>query len=403
MRILLAHNFYTLQGGEDAVFSNEKVLLQRHGHEVIEYVRYNNEIGNYGVPQYAGLAARTLWNWTSYAEIKSLIQKHRPDIAHFHNIFPLISPAAYDACVDSGVPVVQTLHNARLFCPQGGLYYRGQRCEACLGKALPWSGILRACYRESHIQSGLVGIMNAAHWRRGTWTDKVNRYIVFTSYFRDKFIQAGLPANKITIKPHGIDDPGLGHACGDYALYAGRLTAAKGLKVLLRAWEKTRGVPLKICGTGELEDEVLRVAAESDGKVQLLPQVPREEVLELIKRAAFLVWPSWGETFGLVALEAFACGKPVIASGARPMSDLVENSCTGIHFQVGDPDDLARQLTWAWEHPEEMKRMGAAARKKYESCYSVETNYEALIGIYTEVIQGVIPKPIDKGEFCYPA
>src|SRR5215469_10664341 len=275
MKVLLAHNFYTMHGGEDTVFSNERVLLQRYGHEVIEYVRYNNEIGNYRVPQYAGLAARTLWNWSSYTEIKALIQKHRPDIAHFHNIFPLISPAAYDACVDQGVPVVQTLHNARLFCPQGGLYYRGRRCEACLGKTLPWAGILRACYRESHVQSGLVGIMNAAHWRRGTRTDKVNRYIVFTSYFRDKFIQAGLPASKITIKPHGIDDPGLGHACGGYALYAGRLTGAKGVKTLLLACERARKIPLKICGTGDLENDVKRVAAESDGKVELLAQVPR--------------------------------------------------------------------------------------------------------------------------------
>lgn len=402
MKVLLAHNFYTLQGGEDAVFSSEKVLLQRHGHEVIEYVRHNSEIGEYGVSQYAGLAARTLWNWSSYAEIKELIQKHRPDIAHFHNTFPLISPAAYDACADFGVPVVQTLHNARLFCPQGGLYYRGRRCEACLGKTLPWAGILRACYRESHIQSGLVGIMNAAHWRRGTWTDKVDRYIVFTSYFRDKFIQAGLPANKITVKPHGIDDPGLGSARGSYALYAGRLTGAKGVKTLLQAWEQTRGIPLKICGTGELEHDVKRIAAESGGKVELLAQLPRKNVLELMKDAAFLVWPSWGETFGLVALEAFACGKPVIASRVRPMSDLVENNRTGIDFEVGDTDDLAKKLAWAWEHPEEMRRMGAEARKKYESCYSIEANYQALLKIYAEVIQGKASRPIDKTELCYP-
>jgi len=245
--------------------------------------------------------------------------------------------------------------------------------------------------------------MNAAHWRRGTWTDKVNRYIVFTSYFRDKFIQAGLPASKITIKPHGIDDPGLGHACGGYALYAGRLTGAKGVKTLLLACERARKIPLKICGTGDLENDVKRVAAESDGKVELLAQVPRDKVIELMKGAAFLVWPSWGETFGLIALEAFACGKPVIASRVRPMSDLVENNRTGIDFQVGDADDLAQKLTWAWEHPEEMMRMGAEARKEYESRYSVETTYEALLRIYTEVIQGKTPNPLGKGEFCYPA
>jgi glycosyltransferase involved in cell wall biosynthesis len=397
MKVLLAHNFYTLPGGEDSVFSNERALLRHHGHEVIEYVRHNAEIGSYGVHQYAGLAAKTMWNWSTYAEIKDLVKKHRPEVAHFHNTFPLISPAAYDACVDHGIPVVQTLHNARLFCPQGGMYYHGRRCEACLGKALPWAGIMRACYRDSHIQSGLVGIMNAAHWRRGTWTEKVDRYIVFTSFFRDKFIQAGLPADKIIIKPHGIEDPGQGPPGGRYALFAGRLTGAKGVKVLLRAWEKTGGIPLKICGSGELEPDVRRVAEASGGKVELLEQVPREKVLELMKSAAFLVWPSWGETFGLVALEAFACGKPVIASGVRPMSDLVENNRTGLEFKAGDADDLAQKLNWAWEHPTEMSRMGAEARKKYKSCYSMEANYTSLVGIYNEVVQAKTQRQMVSG------
>src|SRR5579871_6895496 len=119
MKILVAHNFYQHQGGEDSVFASEKALLRRFGNEVIEFVRHNSEIPDFGLGDYAALPIRTMWNWDSYADIKRILVEHRPDVAHFHNTFPLISPAAYDACRDCNVPVVQTLHNSRLFCPSG--------------------------------------------------------------------------------------------------------------------------------------------------------------------------------------------------------------------------------------------------------------------------------------------
>ncbi len=390
MKVLAAHNYYQYQGGEDSVFSNEKELLRRRGHEVVEFVRDNHEITSYGVTEFAALPARTIWNWDSYDRVKKIIKDFKPDVVHLHNTFPLISPAVYDACWDCNVPVVQTLHNSRLFCPAGGLFYKGEYCERCLGKTLPWAGIARGCYRSSHLQTGLVGIMTAVHRKRGTWTDKVARYVVFNSFFKQKFIEAGLPAAKIDVKPHFLDDPGEAQVPGAYALYVGRLSDQKGVRTLLRAWESVGNVPLRICGSGPLEAVVSEAAAKSGGKISHTPFAPREAVLSMMKGASFLIWPSEAvETFGLVALEAFACGRPVVCSALSSMLEMVSENQTGISFQAGNSDDLARKVMWAWQNKEEMVRMGRAARKRYEADFSTDSNYDRLIQIYHRAIESV--------------
>ena len=389
MKVLVAHNYYQVAGGEDRVFLNEKALLERHGHEVIEYVRHNSQIGASGIRDYVTLPARAVWNWNSHAELKSVLQKHKPDVAHFHNIFPLISPAAYSACWECNVPVVQSLHNSRLICPGGGLYYDGGYCQDCVGKSFPWPGVKRACYRNSHLQTAVVGIMTAVHAKRGTWRDLISRYIVFSSFFRSKFIEAGFPAEKLVIKPHFTEDPGVSTSSPrGYALYVGRLTEHKGVPTMMRAWEQLGQIPLKICGSGDLSPRVAELAAKSGGNIEIIPSLPHEQIYELIKGAAFLVWPSEVcETFGLVALESFACGVPVVSSGMGAMPDLVIDNETGLTFTAGDAADLANKVRWAWENPAEMARMGLIARSRYETDYTEGPNHDRVIQIYRDAIE----------------
>jgi glycosyltransferase involved in cell wall biosynthesis len=387
MKVLVAHNFYQLPGGEDVVFLREKTLLASRGHEVIEYVRHNREIASTGLWDFATLPARVVWNWDSYTEVKRLLAEHKPDVAHFHNIFPLISPAAYSACWEAGVPVVQSLHNSRLICPAGVMYYNGAFCQDCLGKTFPWPGVVRACYRKSHIQTGVVGLMTTVHRSRGTWTQMVSRYVVFTQFYYRKFQEAGFPSEKLVIKPHFVEDPGVRQGLGSYALYVGRLSEDKGIATLLHAWQKLQHIPLKICGGGPLASMVRNFADKAGGAVEVLPFIPREQVMEMMKGAAFLVWPSeFCETFGLVAVEAFACGVPVIASAVGAMPEMVSDRHTGLTFRVGDAGDLAAKVAWAWEHADELAEMGRTARSEYEAKYTIERNYDCLIQIYRDAI-----------------
>jgi len=384
MKVLVVHNRYRQAGGEDEVFLRESELLRSVGHNVLEFTRHNSEIEGDGIFSKARLTARTLWAWDSVARLRSLLRREKPDVAHFHNTFPLISPAAYSVCQEVGVPVVQSLHNPRFMCPAATLYRKGSVCEDCLGRVVPWPGVVHACYRDSHLQTAVVAGMMAGHRVFRTWQEQVDTYIVFTEFFRQKFIDAGLPREKILVKPHFLgSDPGMKQATGGYALFLGRLAAEKGVPTLLKAWGSLGHVPLLIRGEGPMSSDVEHFARKNP-LVRTLPYLSRKECMDLIKGARFLVWPSEGyyETFGLVAIEAFACGTPIIASRIGVMTEIVEDHRTGLHFIAGDPDDLATKVHWAWTHPGEMAEMARAARAEYKAKYTAKRNYQLLMEIY---------------------
>jgi glycosyltransferase involved in cell wall biosynthesis len=389
MKILLSHNYYKLSGGEDEVFHREKRLLLRAGYEVVEYLRENREINDYKLLQTITLAARTTWAWDSHRDLQDLLKREKPDIAHFHNTFPLISPSAYYACWSAGVPVVQTLHNARLICPAGTLCRDGKPCEDCTRASFPWPAVRHACYQQSRSKSALIGSMLFTHRLAGTWKSKVHRYIASTQFYQRKFAEAGIPAERIVLKPHFVEtDPGVRARPGDYALFVGRLASDKGVSTLLKAWERLKHVPLRIRGEGPLTNAVQEAANAEGSPVKLVPRLSSEDLFQLVKGARFLVWPSEGfyETFGLIAIEAFACGVPVIASRSGAMEEMVKNGLTGIHFRQADPADLAEQVDWAWSHPDEIDRMGRMARLEFETKYTSEKNIHMLKEIYQQAL-----------------
>jgi len=388
MKILVVHNHYQRPGGEDVVARTEKELLNARGHQVVEYVRHNDEIAGYGPWRKATLAARIVWAWDSHREIRALLERERPHIAHFHNTFPLISPAAYYACRYAGVPVVQSLHNPRLVCPAATFQRNHRVCQDCLGRKFAWPAMLHACYRGSRAETFVVAAMLTIHWQLRTWNRLVDRFIVCTDFYRRKFVEAGLPAEKIAVKPHFVEDYGVRPTARTYALFVGRLAPEKGVDTLLKAWRKLSRIPLGVRGEGPLEGNVQRLAEESGGAVQLLSRLARSELVGLMQGARFLVWPSEGyyETFGYVAAEAFSCGIPVVASRVGVAEEIVEDGRTGLHFTPGDPQDLAAKVEWAWTHPAEMEAMGRAARAEYEGKYTAERNYPMLMEIYRKAL-----------------
>ena len=388
MRILFIHNSYQQPGGEDIVFQQERQLLEGNGHRILVYLRHNDEIRGYRLRRRATLAARTVWAWDSCGDLRALLRRNDPDIAHFHNTFPLISPAAYDTCRQAAIPVVQTLHNYRLLCPAATLFRQGGVCEECLDQSL-WRGVLHGCYRHSRPATAVVALMLAAHRWRNTWTKGVNCFIAPSEFSRRKFTEGGIPADKIAVKPNFVHpDPGCGDRSGEYALFIGRLSPEKSPFMLLAAWERLRmRIPLLIIGNGPqrvfLETYAKR-ASLSD--VRFLGQVPREEGIAALKRAKYLVFTSeWYENFPVTIAEAFACGVPVICSRLGAMSEIVADGRTGLHFTPGDAEDLAQKVEWAWTHPEQMAEMGKEARREYEAKYTAEKNYSLLMDIYQRV------------------
>jgi glycosyltransferase involved in cell wall biosynthesis len=316
MRILLVHNYYRQPGGEDVVFRAERDLLQAAGHEVMLYERDNSEIDDSSVVRRLRLLRRTSWADDSHSALAEIVRSRRPDVAHFHNTFPLVSPAGWYACRDNGVPVVQTLHNYRLLCLNAQLFRDGGVCESCVGRA-PWPGVLHACYHGSRTHSLAAASMLLTHRLKDSYLRAVDAYIALTEFARRKFIEGGLPVQLIHVKPNFVEpDPGVRHGSGDYVLFVGRLAREKGVEALLAAWRQLADIPLKIAGDGPLLESVrAAIASRGESAVELLGQQPATEIMRLLRGARFLIFPSvWYEGFPRTLAEAFACGVPVLAS-----------------------------------------------------------------------------------------
>lgn len=381
MKLLLIHTHYQKLGGEDIVFSQEAELLQRQGHELKKLTFSNCDLNHFSKWRQATI---TIWNRNAYYRVREIIRTFIPDIVHVHNTFPLASPAIIDAIKDEGVPLVMTLHNFRLMCLNGLLFRERRVCEDCVGR-LPVPGVIHRCYR-GRSGSSVVAIMLMLHRLLGTWK-KIDCYVALSQFAREKFIQSGISANKIVVKPNFLyPDPGAGKGEGRYAIFVGRLSVEKGVRTLLDAWVQLDNIPLKIIGEGPLEEELERNTIQSMN-VEWLGQRPRNEVLELIGGASFLVFSSeLYENFPMVLVEAFAKGTPVIAANIGSTAEIVESNRTGLFFNRGDASDLAKKVRWAWEHVDRLETMRRLARLEFEKKYSAEINYHILLRVYQKAM-----------------
>ncbi len=383
MRILLAHNFYrsSAPSGEDEVVRSEHRLLMENGFEVIPFTRFNDNL-RAGALGALAAAFSNAWSFASVEALRRSIAEHRPDIAHFHNTFPQISPAAYDACREAGVPVVQTLHNYRMFCANGLLNRAGAACESCLGRA-PLPALLHGCYRGSRVATAGMVIGSSLHRARRTYQTKVDRYVVLTEFARQRFIAHGIPAERLVVRGNSLPhDPGVGRGGGGYALYAGRLTAEKGVRTLIRAWRRTSAIPVRIAGDGELRAELEREACNLP--VEFLGRVTPERVLTLMKDAEMLVVPSeCYEGFPRVVVEAFATGTPIVAADLGGLGELVDERA-GIKFASGDANALANAVTQLRQAPALRQNLRRANRRRFEREYSPAMAMASLQSVYRD-------------------
>lgn len=384
MKILVVHNYYQQTGGEDLVVADESRLLESRGHQVVRYTAHNDEVE---ALSRLTLVRQTIWNHRSYRELRRVIVKERPDVVHVHNTLPLLSPSVYYAADAERVPVVQTLHNYRLMCPAALCFRNGRLCTDCVGKTVAWPAVRHACYRGSHGATAAVVSMLSVHRAMGTWK-RPRVYIALTDLARRMFIDAGLPADKLTVKPNFVDpDPGAGTGAGGYAVFVGRLSAEKGLETLLDAWRAIgRQVPLLVVGDGPLAPQVAAATNRIAGLTWLGKRTP-PEILALLRDAMCLVFPSeCYETFGRVIVEAFATATPVVAAGHGAAAELVADGVTGLHFRPGDARDLAAKVTYLAAQPPLRARMGRAARDDFESRFTADVNYRSLSAIYEHAL-----------------
>lgn len=384
MKVLVLHNAYQKYGGEDTVVHMETRLLADHGNLVGLHIVSNDCISGYWGKLIASLGV--VFSITGYRTVRKLIRETQPDVVHVHNFFPLLSPSVFYACQAEGVPVLLTLHNYRVVCPTALLMHDGKMTERSLREG-PWWAFRHKVYRDSLAGTFLLCLMIWLHRRLGTWHKQVDRFIVLSEFGRKKFIEGNIPADRLILKPNFVDMPLLPVVHRSGLLFVGRLSPEKGINVLLKATKSSGHNPsflhkaVRLVGDGPLASQVKQSGLHHLGILD------SADVRNQMQLAIALLIPSiCPEAFGMVLVEAYANGLPVIASRIGALAELVEDGVTGLLFEPGNADDLAAKMGWAIEHPDEMRRMGDAARARYEALYTPERNYEQLMLIYRDAI-----------------
>jgi glycosyltransferase involved in cell wall biosynthesis len=384
VRILQIHAPYREGGGEDSVVHDEATMLRAAGHVVGEHLVPNPQ----GPAQSIAALAVAPWNPAARREVRSVVKRFRPDVAHVHNTWFRLSPSVPSGVRELGVPVVMTLHNYRLLCVNGLLWRKGRVCEDCVGTH-PWRGVWHRCYRGSTPLSAVAASTIALSRARHTWDRDIARFIAPSAFAADKIASGGVAREKITVKPHGVKDPGvrlIEASRSSTVLFVGRLFPEKGLTILLDAWERLRPRTLELVVIGDGPQRELLQGRHVKG-VRFLGRRPREEVVRRMLTARALAFPSiWYESFALTVVEALAAGLPVLAADLGAAAEVVRS--VGPEWMVPSADadgwvEGVRRL----ESSEGLDLAGGRARTLFENSYTLRHSLTQLLDIYSDVVE----------------
>jgi len=385
MRVLVLHNQYQYRGGEDTVFVSEIELLRKYGNSVRSLVFSNDSIVEISGKMKYGI--RSFYNSKSAKLLEKEIRRFSPEIIHVHNFFPIASPSVFFIANRFKIPVILTLHNYRLLCPNAMFFRNGVVCEKCIDKTFPIDGVVNGCYRNSKIQTFSLATMVWVHKLAGTWNKRIDKFIVLTKFAKNKFINSSLtlPNSKICIKSNFVSDNGFVFDKENYFLFVGRLSEEKGIDILMNAFKDSKN-KLEIVGDGPLENEV-RTFSENFHNVTFHGFQKKDFIYNKLKKAKALIFTSkLYEGMPMTIIEAFSVGTPVISGNIGGPGEIVKDSYNGLLYEVGNFMDLKNKINWLNEHPLEVMDMNENARREYESHYSEEENYKQLKRIYKDAI-----------------
>jgi glycosyltransferase involved in cell wall biosynthesis len=319
-------------------------------------------------------------------QLEQLILATRPDVAHIHNLFPLMSPSILTVLQKHKIPIVMTLHNFRPLCLNGMFLLKtNQVCEKCK-QGWFWQGIFHKCYRNSLLQSIGMAIPQTIHRKLGTYIRKVDLFIALNQFSRQKYIEAGFPGDKITVLPHFLPPrlEDLDNRQENYAVFIGRLSEEKGIHTLLTAFEKMPHLRLKILGKGPLEEHFKQlITAQNLQNIEVMGFIDGERKEEILRKAMFLVFSSQCyENMPYTILESFANGIPVVASRIGGLKELIHDGETGLLFEPGNVEDLIQKISSLIDNEALLARMRLKARQVAQERFSEALGYQNIIEAY---------------------
>lgn len=400
MRVVLANKFLYPRGGAERAVLTLGTALERRGHQVhyfgmrhpenavdgdrVQLVRWRDY--RRGGAARLRDAVLMLYSFEARRRFASLLDRARPDVVHLHNIYHQLTPSIVDAARERGVPVVMTLHDYKLVCPRYDMLRHGRLCDACVEDGP--SACLR--YRCAGTWGASLLLASESAWQRARGAyDGVRRFMTPSRFLQRVLERGGFAAERLVHVPNFAAVPaadGVAAVPGRF-LYAGRLSPEKGLETLVRAAARLDAGELVVCGTGPLQPDLERWAAEAPpGRVRLAGGLGREALARAMAAASFVVAPSeWFENAPFAVLEAMALGKAVLASDLGGLPELVEPGATGELVPSGDVAAWSAALARAVAEPERMRSLGDAARRRAAVRFSLAAHVERVEALYREV------------------
>lgn len=401
----MINKHHHITGGGDTYYFQLSNLLRAKEHQVIEFsLRHPKNLpSEYSDYFVNGLTSENwkgasigrkikayvngIYNLEAKRKIRLLIKKAKPDIAHIHNIFYQISPSILAPLKNANIPVVQTLHDYQLICGSNYLYTNGKICEDC-EKNKYYKILINRCFHNNLLASFLLFSTKIVHSLFGSYEKNVDIFISPSKFLKEKIGSYFSSRLNFTIIPHVIDSKKCepNYNSKNYVIFAGWLAEQKGIYTLIKAFE-TLPIKLLVFGYGPLEDKVKKyIQVKGIENIEIKGRVDPAKLQNWMKDAKFVIVPSeWYEVLGIVVLEAFALGKPVVASRIGGIPEFVTED-VGLLFEPGNVEDLREKITTLYNNDDLVRTLGKNAREKVEKSYNLETCYKEIIRIYRELV-----------------
>lgn len=408
LRILQCNSFHYLRGGAERCFLDLSALLTSHGHEVIPFCMAHEKnlpspyadyffsamdfpvmMREKGLWGKAKVAERVIYSLEAKQQLERLIHDVRPDIAHIHGIAHETSPSILPVLKKAGIPVVQTLHDYKLLCPNTNFANQHGVCEACKGHHY-YNVVRYRCKRDSLAASILAGVEMYTHKLLQIYEKNVDIFITPSQFLKDKAREHGIK-NKIVQLPNFIEVERIQpyYEPENYFVYCGRLVAVKGVRTLLAAMRDLGQSHLYIAGTGDLEPELQAYVRQHQiNNVTFVGHLGTEPLLQLIQRAQFMVAPSeWYENYPMSVLEALACGTPVIGANIGGIPEIVVDGQTGLLFEPGNVAQLREKIVYLLQHRDQAIQMGRNGRAQVAQINHPHYHYEKTMEVYQQLMK----------------
>ncbi len=379
--LLSINNYHYPRGGADAMYlahgARFEALGWRHAWFAMQHPRNlptrwsshfvdDIEFGHRYTPlELARKAGASIWSLQAQRRLRAVLAACRPDVVHLHNIYHHLSPSILPVLQQAGIPTVMTAHDFKIACPNYRMHTQGSVCERCRNGSV-WQAVAHRCVRDSFSASALVALEATVHRSLRSWHRWPDRIVSPSRFLIEKCVQWGFERSRFVHIPNPIDAQFIKpqHGAGQHFVYIGRLSAEKGLDRLIAAVRQA-GVSLVIAGEGPLEAQVRSAVRDCPDRIRWLGRLEAAQVQSLVRSARAVVVPSqWYENAPLSVLEAYAAGKPVIATRIGGLPEMVEHGRTGWLVPAEDPAALGEMLSAVRDLPDaRIEAVGRAARE----------------------------------------